>query len=98
MIQRHFLGIFASILAAGAMIACNSPAEDFTPPVPVVPSPYPTIADLGYTIQLGYTHHRADGNRVAEGKGPFPGGSVVDIPIDGSPGWVVGTALDEQTL
>lgn len=95
---RRFVSWAITSLLFATAAACGSPTSPVTPLVPAAPSPTPDIPLINYTIQLGYTHHRADGNRVVDGKGPFPGGTVLDIPIDGSPSWVVGTAVDGQTF
>lgn len=38
---------------------------------------------------VGYTHHRADGNRWVDGVGSLPVAAPLDIPVDGTPRWLV---------
>jgi len=45
-------------------------------------------AMMGLTA-VGYTHHRADGNRLAAGAGNVPAATTLDIALDGVPRWVV---------
>jgi hypothetical protein len=47
---------------------------------------------------LGYTHHRADGNRLISGSGALPDAQPLDIPLGGKPIWVSAVPLDEGAL
>lgn len=47
---------------------------------------------------LGYTHHRADGNRYIEGVGAVPETEPLDIPLAGKPVWVTAVPLDGGVL
>ena len=47
---------------------------------------------------LGYTHHRADGNRLISGTGALPDVQPLDIPLGGKPLWVTAVPLDEGAL
>lgn len=55
----------------------------------IAPTPFPP---------LGYTHHRADGNRYIDGVGSLPDAQPVDIPLGGKPVWVTAVPLDEGAL
>ena len=52
------------------------------------PSTEDESAATGITA-VGYTYHRADGNRLAAGAGGMPLGETLDIALDGVPLWVV---------
>lgn len=43
----------------------------------------------------GYTHQRADGNRLVSGKGTFPDVDTTDIPLAGAPRWVVAARVEQ---
>ena len=43
----------------------------------------------------GYTHQRADGNRLVAGRGALPEATVIDIPLAGRPAWVVGAPVPD---
>jgi hypothetical protein len=47
---------------------------------------------------LGYTHHRADGNRLISGSGALPDAQPLDIPLGGKPLWVAVVPLHEGAL
>lgn len=36
-----------------------------------------------------YTHHRSDGNRLVSGRGSLPNATPLDIPLTGTPRWLV---------
>ncbi len=44
----------------------------------------------------GYTYGDATGNRVVEGEGRLPGARSIDVPLSGTPLWVLGTPLEED--
>ena len=46
---------------------------------------------------LGYTYGDPTGNRIVEGKGRLPDATPVDVPLTGTPNWVVGVPLEEDT-
>ena len=48
--------------------------------------------------QFAYTYQQPDGNRVVQGAGAFPDRRTVDIPLDGTPQWVVAAPLEEGIL
>ncbi len=41
------------------------------------------------SASYGFTHQRADGNRMVAGRGSVPAARVVDVPIGGTPAWIV---------
>ncbi len=45
-----------------------------------------------------YTHYRADGNRLVEGRGGMPAAPVIDIPLDGIAEWVVAAATGNSSV
>lgn len=45
-------------------------------------------------VYFAYTHQRADGNRLVEGKGLLPYVEPLDIPLDGQPRWLVAAPLN----
>ena len=47
---------------------------------------------------LGYTHIRADGNRLADGQGGLPDSAPLDIPLAGSPRWVTAVPWQDGTI
>jgi hypothetical protein len=47
---------------------------------------------------LGYTHHRADGNRLIHGSGALPDEQPLDISLGGKPLWITAVPLDEGAL
>ena len=49
-------------------------------------------------LQFGYTHQRPDGNRMMLGRGSLPEVSPIDIPLTGSPEWVVAAPVGSDTL
>jgi len=42
------------------------------------------------TIDSGLTYQQPDGNRIIGGKGNLPNFSPIDIPLEGTPNWIVG--------
>jgi hypothetical protein len=46
---------------------------------------------------FGYTHHRADGNRLVDGSGAVRERDPVDVAVDGRPVWVVGVETSANT-
>ena len=56
-----------------------------------------TAGDQGDT-SYGFTHQRADGNRLVAGRGNFPAAQVVDVPIGGSPSWIVAVPSSQGVI
>lgn len=56
-------------------------------------TPTPEIAPL-----IGYTHHRADGNRFVSGRGSLPDTTPIDIPLNGTPEWVIALPDGDASL
>lgn len=61
-------------------------------PLDVVPGPVRSAPAYGYTYQ------RADGNRLAEGRGALPEVTPLDISLPGEPRWVVAAAQDQASV
>ena len=69
-------------------------AEATAAPIPTqVPRPAPSALP-----PLGYTHHRADGNRFIDGAGALPSAEPLDIPLGAKPLWVTAVPLEEGAL
>ena len=49
-------------------------------------------------IAAGYTYQRPDGNRMALGTGSLPAGTEIEIPLSGSPQWVVAAPIPEGSI
>lgn len=49
-------------------------------------------------VPFGYTHVRADGNRLVGGRGSVPETTPVDVSLDDAPEWVVGVPHDGGVL
>ena len=47
---------------------------------------------------VGYTYHRADGNRLAAGAGGMPLGEMIDIALGGVPLWVVAAPMGQSSV
>ena len=47
---------------------------------------------------FGYTHQRPDGNRYVAGSGGLPGISPLQVPLQGSPKWVVGAPMGDASI
>lgn len=45
----------------------------------------------------GFTHGQASGNRVVDGEGRLPEAEPVDVSLGGTPVWVVGVPLEDDT-
>lgn len=58
-------------------------------------APVPTVTPLSATpealpaVTYGYTYVRADGNRLARGRGALPAAEPLDIALAGVPRWIV---------
>jgi hypothetical protein len=61
--------------------------------VPAAPAPagQPSTAapEVRASASYGFTHQRADGNRMVVGRGSLLTARVVDIPVGGAPAWIV---------
>ena len=64
-----------------------------TEPWRTTPPAMPQTPDL----VRGFTYGDASGNRVVEGTGRLPDVDPIDVPLSGTPLWVVGTPLEEDT-
>ncbi len=49
-------------------------------------------------MEIGYTYHRADGNRLVMGRGALPSIEPIDIPLAGQPEWLVAAPLSAGGL
>lgn len=56
------------------------------------------VVDFGLVQNAAYTYHRADGNRLVEGRGALPDARVVDIALDGVPEWVVAAPTGRSSV
>jgi hypothetical protein len=70
------------ILAVAAIAGCSSPSSE-----PTVVAQPTTAGDS--EPSYGYTYQRADGNRLVAGAGSIPDVTPLDIPLSGTPVWVV---------
>jgi endonuclease YncB( thermonuclease family) len=62
------------------------------------PVPAPALNSALGNEAWGYTHQRPDGNRLATGKGDLPGVEPLDIPLDGTPHWLVAAPMGEGSV
>lgn len=103
--------LLAALLLTAAACGGGNAAETVAAPPPVATAtallapvtPAATIATGTTTAatpgaDYGYTHHRADGNRVAAGQGALPDVPPLDIPLGGPPLWVVAAPAGEATV
>jgi hypothetical protein len=49
-------------------------------------------------VIYGYTTHRADGNRLVEGKGDLHGQEPIDIRLGGIPAWIVSAPYEDGSV
>jgi hypothetical protein len=75
-------GTVAALPVSPSRVSSSSPIPDPQPPIPA----------------YAYTHQRADGNRVVDGRGSFPDAPSVDIQLDGLPTWVVAAPQADGAL
>ena len=94
--RRWILALTGALVLA--MAACGPLEGQAAPVAGESPGPEPSTDVPAAGLRLGYTYHRPDGNRLVGGQGPFPGGARLDIPLRGSPGWLVGASLGDQTV
>lgn len=90
--------LLAALGCSGALAGCAAPLApgggrtegaldaDSSPPAPPA------------SVPLGYTHLRADGNRLVDGSGFLPETDPVDVALDARPEWVVGVPREEGVL
>ncbi len=50
------------------------------------------------SASYGFTHQRADGNRMVAGRGSVPAGRVVDVPVGDTPAWIVAVPRGQSVL
>lgn len=67
-------------------------------PVQTTPGDDPAVSDLDPVQSAAYTHHRADGNRLVEGRGALPDARIVDIALDGVPAWIVAAPTGRSSV
>ena len=72
------------------------PGDDDTPPDSEPADT--TRVGAGTIVTVGYTHHRPDGNRWVAGIGDLPQPSALDIPLSGTPRWLVTAPLADGSL
>ena len=71
---------------------------DSTPTPPDDSMPEPDTPMRRKWIAAGYTYQRPDGNRMALGTGSLPAGTEIEIPLSGSPQWVVAAPIPEGSI
>ena len=54
--------------------------------------------DLQPPISFGYTHQRADGNRLVDGQGSLPEVQPIDVSLAGQPRWVAAALMGDGTV
>ncbi|MBB6646898.1 hypothetical protein [Halobellus ruber] len=59
------------------------------------PSGDPTTPPSGATY--AYTHQRPDGNRLLAGRGDVVGATPVEVPLEGTPAWLLAFAHESDT-
>lgn len=107
--MRLAWAVAISLSAVG--FACGGSATSQLTPTSVPPSVVPTTMPsqpepptpeskvLQQTrTRYTFTHVNPDGNRLIGGHGTFPNINPVDIPLDGTPAWVIGAELDGGIL
>jgi len=72
-----------------AETCCQSPHKP-TAFVPVLPDPL--------EFNFGLTYHRPDGNRLVAGYGDLQNAEIIDIPLPGTPMWVVAAPYNSGSL
>ena len=74
------------ILATGLVTGCSSD------------NPLGLNNSLQTLTEAVYTYQRPDGNRFVSGQGALPNTEPLDIPLSGSPRWVVAALIDEGSV
>lgn len=81
-------------------IPASTSTETPVPEPPTIPLDLSDVGVLTPTVPIneltifGFTYQKANGNRLAVGKGGLPATLPVDIRLAGEPAWVVGLPLD----
>lgn len=76
----------------------SSSTNGENPPAPVESSTSFLPVAAGENVWFGMTNLRADGNRVADGTGRLPDVVPIDVPLAGTPTWIVATAIVSETI
>ncbi|MGM0590323.1 MAG: hypothetical protein ACQETI_01620 [Halobacteriota archaeon] len=95
--RRFVLGLCGSL--ASSLAGCSG----LEPPEADASASRPTTSTAARDDSVpagpyGYTHLRADGNRVVGGSGRIPGIEPVDVELPGPPAWLVAAPLDDGVL
>ncbi len=81
--------LLAAVGASAVTAGCNSRPPPPTPTgEPTVPPPEAAFA---------YTHQQPNGNRVLRGRGDVVGAAPVEIPVEGTPAWLLALARGSET-
>lgn len=71
----------------------NTEILSISPPNPTIPAALPYPSPI-----LSDTQINADGNRLAGGQGTLPEGNIIDLPLAGTPVWVLGAPYQNGRL
>lgn len=88
----------ASLAGCGALQRRERPGTDAGTVTTRQAAGGATVAPPTGAGDVAYTFGRATGNRVASGRGALPDVDPVDVPLGGTPAWVVGTAVPDGSL
>lgn len=83
------------------LVGCGQAAAVPTPmpTTPPLPTPEAVIpAESALARPYGYTYQRPDGNRLVAGQGSLPTLTPIDIPLAGTPQWVLAVPLARGVL
>lgn len=100
-------GLLAALFGLWALAACRPATElpalalptgtimphDTSPAATNTPLTSPLALSVSAPPAAGYTYQQADGNRYVLGKGHLPQTPPLDIPLAGTPQWVVAAAV-----
>jgi hypothetical protein len=96
------------VVAAAALAACRGAQTTPTTALAVTdtavslsPNPTETTSaevQMDARTYLGLVNNAPDGNRFVTGQGSFPDMTALDISLDGTPLWVVGTPYQDGSL
>jgi len=96
------LSIAGCILSDPTVTIENIQPVSTLSPSTVISFPTATIEEESHTPKaaplFGYTHQRADGNRFVEGRASLPESTSIEIPLDGTPAWVVAAPYEDTSL
>jgi len=81
----------AGVGALGTLAGCSGETDTDGGPTST------RTTSAGATPAVGLTHARPDGNRVVGGRGAVPTVDPIDVPLDGTPVWLVGAGGTEHT-